>query len=562
MKRFLPLVATSLCLTSFLFSPAPVLAEDMSYEELVTKAEHYLIPDEKKIVYEGAAIILFHRAAKAAPNEGQKLEALLRAGYVEEQMKQYPSAIKSYEEAAALQNPSPLQKQRARLALSLAKFQLAKQKNLLFANETQELLPTFEKALSLEGLPVVAQIKTREAIAELHAEKSRSLPAVQQYQEILELPGLSPQQRQNYLQLALTQLGKSAASPEAQALLNKLAPQHLALLDKPNDIAQAKLRWASALLNQNNPTAALAKYGEVASDAALPTNSRTTAIGGIIGLQKEQKNYTAALATADRWPAIDPSPYGQLRRVQERAKIFEEQKKERELQAEWQAFLQLPTATPANQSIAWEAIAASLHRQFEAAPNNDALRKEEKDAYLAVWKLEGVPAKNRLEAFLSAMRTHIEAEETQAAIDALVAGLREIDGFRLIPAEKAYMRLHVNLSLVQLYRATKQYAAATAAAILAQGDSGWNDKRAGEQATVIFAEASAASDWPAARACLTALSKIWHIPHKPYFYNLANIEVKAQNWDAAKVALDEFDKLNPTPAEKKEADSLRAMLPK
>src|SRR5690606_6879392 len=104
--------------------------------------------------------------------------------------------------------------------------------------ETEELLPTFENALSVKGLPLTSQIKTREAIAEIHAEKSRSLPAVQQYQQILELPGLTPQQRQNYLQLALVQLGRAAASPQALALLGSLTPQYLALLDKPNEIAQ------------------------------------------------------------------------------------------------------------------------------------------------------------------------------------------------------------------------------------------------------------------------------------------------------------------------------------
>lgn len=561
MKRFLPLVVLPLCLTPLLFSPSPALAEDMSYEELVTKAENFLIPDEKKIVYEGAAIILFHRAAKAAPDEGKKLEALLRAGYAEELMKQFPSAIKSYEEALALQGPLPVQKQRAQLALTLAKFQIAKQKKLLFTNETQELLPTLETVLLTKELPVLSQIKAHEAIAELHAAKARSLPAVEQYRKILEMPGLSPEQRKDYLQSALAQLGKSAASPQALALLASLAPQYLALSNKPNDIAQAKLRWAGTLQSQNSLVAALAKYTEVANDTTLPLSGRTTALAAIINLHKKQKNYAAALTTADRWPTIDSSPYGQFRRTQERAKVFEEQKKEPELRTEWQTFLKLPTATPSDQRTAWEAVAVSFHREFEATPSNIALHKAEKDAYLAVWKLEGIPPKHRLEAFLGAIRTHVETKETQLAINALIAGLNEIDGFRLNPAEKAYVRLHVNLSLIQLYRASQQYAAATAAAILAQSDSGWDDKRAGEQATAIFAEAKAAGDWTAARTCLMALSKIWHVPHKVYFYNLASIEIKAQDWQAAKTALDEFDKQNPTAAEKKDADLLRAMLP-
>jgi hypothetical protein len=144
MKRFLPLIILPLCLTPLLFSPGPARAEDMSYEELVTKAENYLIPDEKKIVYEGAAIILFHRAAKAAPDEGKKLEALLRAGYVEEQMKQYPSAMKSYEEAIALQNISPIQRQRALLALSLAKFQLSNRKNFSLIKKPRNYFPVLK----------------------------------------------------------------------------------------------------------------------------------------------------------------------------------------------------------------------------------------------------------------------------------------------------------------------------------------------------------------------------------------------------------------------------------
>lgn len=566
MKRFLPLVVLPLCLTPLLFSPGPALAEDMSYEELVTKAENYLIPDEKKIVYEGAAIVLFHRAAKAAPDEGKKLEALLRAGHAEELMKQYPSAIKSYEEAVALQTPTAVQKRRAGLALAMAKFQLAKQNKTLFSQNNDELATNLESILQQGELPASTQIKAYEAIADIHIARVRYLPAARQYQKIIALPGLTPQQRQNYLQQALNQLGRSSASPEVLALINQLAPQHLALLTAPKDIVEAKTRWAQALEAQNAFPAALAKWNELVDDTTLTPLQRTNALTGVIALQRKQKNYPAALAAADRWPKLNTTSFGQYRKFYERAKTFEEQKNETRVRGEWHAFLAIPETLPADKRTAWEAIAYSYRRERQVNPNATngiALRNGERDSFMAIWRIEGVAPQYRLDPFLEGVQVEMDAEgeKKENTIRLLNDGIKEIELFKVTPEEKKYLKQGVNLALAQAYRASRQYTHATATLILAQGDSQWGDDRPGKLAIATFQEALAASDWAAARTTLLALRTVWNLTPKQYFYNLAQLEIKAKDWNAAKTALDEFDKQHPTAAEKKDADLLRAMLP-
>jgi|GEM_PF-4305518 len=566
MKRFLPLVVLPLCLTPLLFSPGPARAEDMSYEELVAKAENYLIPDEKKIVYEGAAIILFYRAARAAPDEGKKLEALLRAGYAEELMKQYPSAIKSYEEALALQTPTAVQKQRAGLALAMAKFQLAKQNKTLFSQDNDELATNLESLLERGELPALTQIKAREAVAEIHSARVRYLPAALQYQKITALPGLTPEQQQSYLQQALAQLGKSSASPEALALINQLAPRHLALFTAPKDIVEAKTRWAQALETQNAFPAALAKWNELVDDTNLTSQQRTNALSGVIALHRKQKNYPAALAAADRWPKLNTTAFGHYRKFYERAKTFEAQKDEPHVRSEWQAFLAVPETLNTDKRTAWEAIAYSYRRERQANPNATngvALRNGERDSFLAIWKIEGIAPKYRLDPFLEGVQLEMNAEGAAKTntIKLLTDGIADIETFKVNPEEKKYLKQGVNLALAQAYRASKQYTHATATLILAQGDAQWSDDRPGQLAIATFQEALAAGDWPASRTTLLALRTIWGLTPKQYFYNLAQLEIKAKDWNAAKTALDEFDKQTPSAQEKKDADLLRAMLP-
>ncbi len=561
MKGFLPLVILPLCLSTSLLISAPLMAEELPYSELIAKAENYLIPDEKKIVYEGAAIVLFHRAAKAAPDEGKKLEALLRAGYAEELMKQYPSAIESYQEAVALQSPAPVQKQRAQLALALAKYQLTKQKKLLTSAEADEIRSALEATLQPATLTAGSQRQAREAIADIYANRSGALAAVGQYQKLLALPALSTEDRRSYLALALEQLTKAPASPEALALLNSLAPQYLVLLDKPADIAQAKSRWANGLELQNASPAALAKWTEITNDATMPEAQRTSALWRIIELHRKQKNYAAALTAASRWSTLEATPKGTFWKHRERARIFQEQKDEANVRAEWKALIALPQTNPQDRGTAWTSVANSFKRERVASPGNTALFEGEKNAYLAIWKIDGVKINERADAMINAAQMEVDAKHADVAAKLLMDGVEASKAFEISAADKRDLQQILYYAIAQTHRSVKQYAQALASLILAQGNSQWNDPRPGELAVTLFQESIAAKDWSAARNNILALRTVWNLEPKKYFFNLAQMEINAQNWPAAKVALDEFDKLLPTAAEKKDADLLRAMLP-
>jgi hypothetical protein len=263
-----------------------------------------------------------------------------------------------------------------------------------------------------------------------------------------------------------------------------LAPRHLALLTAPKDIVEAKTRWAQALETQNAFPAALAKWNELVDDTSLTSQQRTNALSGVITLQRKQKNYPAALTAAERWPKLNTTAFGHYRKFYERAKTFEAQKDESHVRSEWQAYLAIPETLPADKRNAWEAIAYSYRRERQANPNatnSTALRNGERDSFLAIWKIEGIAPKYRLDPFLEGVQIEMNAEGTAKTntIKLLTDGITDIEIFKVNPGEKKNLKQGVNLALAQAYRASKQYTHATATLILAQGDSQWGDDRPG-----------------------------------------------------------------------------------
>jgi hypothetical protein len=545
-------------------TPAAAPEGELPYEELMAKAEGMLVPQgEKKIIYEGAAIVLFHRAAKVAPDDGKKLEALLRAGQTDELLKQFPSAIKAYDEALALKNISAAQKLRLNFAVANAKFQLAKNESALYSRSA-DLYTAFNVLAAQPELPSELRVKTHAALAELHASNSKFTEAAQEYQKLLALPNLSSEIRADTISRALAEIAKAGASTQALQIANTLFPQHLATKKAPQEIADAHQRWAKVLEKQNDRAGAIREWNLVANANDTDLNQRVNALMRVSTLHKELKNYPAALAAADRIDALGKSPWIQINFRSQRFAVFLAQNDEPKVRAEWQALIATPDVTPETKATSYNRIAESFKREREVLKDKSraaALLDGEKKALDAAWKTDGARVETRKTAILERAQIEADAKNWSAASTLLLDGLAVADTWKDEDTKFHYWKQNLNLALSLIFRAEKNYPKAIAALIAAQGSSYFGDNTAGQNALSLMQEAFAAKEWDASRTILLSLSKVWGLPQKTYLYNLAQVEIGAKQWDAARKALDEFDKQAPTAEEAAEAAKLRVLIP-
>jgi hypothetical protein len=548
-------------------SPAitPITGAELPYDELMKLGEEKLVPQgASKITYEGAAILFFYRASNVAPDDGKKLEALLRKAQTEEVMKQYPSAMESYRNALALKGISAGQRARAQFGLANAEYSSLKPSNQLAAR-ADSLRAVLEETVKSRELPAPQRIRALEVIADLHAVKGSYLLSAQTLQKLLALPELTADRKPAIFARAFGVLKKVPVGATVPALVNALYAQYLPLLNKPAEIADAKSDWAQALGAQKDYPNAIKLWEEVVAGDAFPLNTRAVSLRNINIAQRALKDYPKALAAADRQSSLPgATPHMQAWRAWDRAAVFLAQGSETKARIEWTTFVQLPNALAADKALAWDEVADSFTRSLKALPatatpaDKAELEKGRRSAYENAWKTEGAPAKTRVQALLDRTQLDLDVKDHKAATAVLTEALRVTTEMKGAPAETSQIKRSIYASLATVYRADKQYTLAITALIGAQK---LGDHAAGQDALALSQEAFAAKDWDATRVILLALKNVWGLPEKSYQYNIAQVEIGAQKWDDARKALAAFDAQNPTADEKKAADNLRVKIP-
>lgn len=561
----LPLLFPSIAAAQTGSIPAPKAgsiapANELPYDELMQKAEDLLKPQPPhNISFDNAAYIVFHRAARVAPDDQKKFEALMRAAATQEKVLGSPDPVKDYTQALTLKNIAPEQKLRGEFALAHARYRLLKHKSILHT-ETDAIRAGFEAALAAPNLSQESRIKAYEAIADVHVSKGNFAAAGQQYQKILALPDIAPAQRAVFVFRALTEYNKAAAAASTLAEVNRLIPQHIAAQDSATSKASARNLGAEILIKQNDLAGAVRLWTETANASELPTDRRVAALRQVGKLHRQQKNYPAAFAAADQIGALSQTSWDRFYRTEERAAVFAGQKEEPKLRAEWLTYIAGSDVRPQDKALAWLRVASSFKAQRGASADG-ALLSGEKQAYEAAWLTGGAQLETRHNALMSRTQIDVDAKNYESATALLNEAVKLVDTFKEPEHEKGALKRSIWMALAQVARADKQYVKALASLMAAQQFSAWGDREPAEATVSLYREAFSAKDWEASRVILLALQNVWGATKKQYTYSIAEVEINAQNWTAAKKALDDFDALQPTPVEKTEAGKLRAKLP-
>jgi len=539
-----------------------------NYDALLRQAELALKPTTGKPGNLKAAVGLVVQAVKVAPDDDKKYRALSRAASMSEGQNDFANAANYYETAGKLKNISGDQKALAQLNRARAQYQTQR-----LSGDTKQIADALRKnieaVLALPDASVETKIQAHNMLTELDmAQGAFGLAAGESEKILALLDANNAKAHQAYFERAFGNLKKAAPDAATLALGERLFPPYLALQTAPLQAARVKNDWAQILASQNQAVRAMALWNEVAEDAALPITARAEILRSVNRTQRVAKDFTGALATADRVGAFPKATPEMLAwRGWDRASTFSAQGDEAKMREELQLLIASPQITPGDKSVTWMEIAKSCNRQRLALPANSAaaapLLEQAKKAYEAAWSVPGVLPQHSIEALIARSQLDVDTKNYKAAADRLLAGIEASKEFRLTENEHRAVARQIYFSLAAVYVASQQRTNALTALVGAQQNSPANDVSAGQNAITLSQQAYAAKDWPAARNILSALQNVWGLPFVDFLINRAQIEVGAQNWPIAKKALNELaDQPNLSAANKKVLAELRAQLPK
>jgi len=543
----------------------PAAAGAQSYDEVMKQAEAKLQQaSDDKVAFQSEAMMLFNRAQRIAPDDAKKAEALIRKGETEVQLNAFAMAVVSFATARKLPTISNAQKARANFGYAFSRHQAAKSNNKIEGLFSQ-IFSDYEVALALAELDAPQRLQAHEALAELWLIQKRPLDAALEYEKILALPNAQNDAlKKTYLVRALAGLKNEKASPRALEAVNSLN-QKLKLLPQTDaETAQFKDAWADLLEKQNDRAGAIKFWDEIAGSPKFTLDARAKALRDIHKNQMAQKNWDAALQTADRLSTLPgvTSHYLALR-FRDRAAVFIAQQQEAKARAEWSGILGVANVLAEDKAIAWSQIAASFQRERTVAqPKADvpALLAGQKEALENAWKVEGALRRTRVIAMLDRAQLDLEANDTQAASTRLLEVLKVVEPWEDTTGEAMSIKRELYFALAAIYHSEQSYSKAIAALIIAQKFSGLGDDLAAQSAVEVSDASFFAKKWDEARVVLLALKNVWGLPERTYFLKLAHIEVGAKNWAEAKKALANFDAATPTDEQKIEAQVLRKQI--
>jgi tetratricopeptide (TPR) repeat protein len=540
---------------------------EASYSELMKKGEAALEGNGLgSVTAESAASAFFQQAARAAPDDDKKYQALVRAAEVAVQIKDFRGASELYNVARALPKITPAQKASAQFGYASSRHQDAKANNKPL-DLVVPIQAEYEAALRVPQLPARLRIQAHEAVGDLLILRGQRLAAVREYQKILALPvAKNDSVRRFYLNRIFAELQKLAPAPEAVALADNAFKQYLPLQETPEAAVAVREEFAQILVAQNQMPRAIAMWNEIADDKTLPLNARADALRKIGASQRSAGNWAEALRAADRLSTLSgvtpqSAPVLAAWRGWDRAGVFLAQGDEAKARTEWEAMIASPQISAEEKGRVWMEVAASYARAAKAKPDNAALIEAEKKAYESAWKLEGAAPAIRAQAVLNRGQIELDAKNSAAAVTLLQSAFSEVDTWKATPEASADIKREILFATAKIQRGDKNFNAAIATLVQAQAFNKKNDPKLMQTAIAISQDAFAAKQWDAVRSALAALKDNWGFSGKVYLLNMAEVDVAQEKWADAKKSLDEAAALKPTPGEQATIDRLRAKLP-
>jgi hypothetical protein len=540
---------------------------DVSYGDLMKKGETALAGNGSgSATAESAAQTFFQQAAKAAPDDDKRYQALVRAAEVALQIKDFRGASELYNTARALPKITPAQKASAQFGYASSRHQDAKANNKPL-DLVVPIQAEYEAALRVPQLPALLRVQAHEAVGDLLILRGQRLAAIREYQKILALPiAKNDSVRRFYLNRIFDELQKTAPAPEAVALADSAFKQYLALQETPEAIAVAREEFAQFLVAQKQMPRAIVAWNEIADDKNLPLPARAAALRKISASQRSAGHWTEALRAADRLSTLAGGTTQSTQtlaawRGWDRAAVFLAQGDEAKARAEWEAMIASPQISAEEKGRVWMEVAASYERAAKAKPDNAAFLEAAKRVYESAWKFEGASPATRAQAVLNQGQIELNAKNSPAAIALLQRAVNQVDAWKAQPEAAADIKREFLFALAKIQRDEKNFNAAIATLVQAQQFNNKNDPKLMQTAIAISQDAFAAKQWDAARGALEALRNNWGFSGKVYLLNIAEIDVAQQKWADVKKSLDEVVALKPTPGEQATVDRLRAQLP-
>ena len=557
-------------------APAPQTPPQPSEE----KYQKYLA-DARALQAELKTLWLQHRALQAAqtyslaiqyaPTPLQRAVAFAEGGDVLFNLAAYPGALQAFR--TALQEkalPAELKKL-ALYGIASSEYRVADNAQKLEGN-TARLRANYEAAFNA-GRYSDNQYQTAYGdLARLWDVEGKHLEAAREYARILEIPGLSIVWDM-YGRMATSHLTKlenpqPAQLADALALTDKIFTAYLPVAEKrkerdPEGFIAARMNYAQLLARFGQPSRAEKLYGELAADTAAKPAARANAMVELARVQSAQKKFDAALTSLDGLQTIGDGAFA-ARRGLARAEVFQAQNQPLKAYGEYALIAFLPTA-PADPKVdALWGMADFIARDIAAlqAKNAPAEEIEKSEAryrtYLSMaLRITDLPVRRRYDTLLKLAARETEQGKHEAARAWLQRGMTSFGG-----KDDVWFIYNLQRQMAESYRQSNDFAKALESLQQAQS---WDDRlkygSVREDAVALWRDALTAKDFPAARASANALQTSWKSARKSVLPFLVETEIAAGDGAAARTALDEWEKLPLSAAEKATAAAWRGKLP-
>ena len=547
----------------------PTVEAAPTYEQIMLSARALLrsarsaqslnSPDAARIHTTNAAFA-FQRAAKVAPDDDKKRDALAQAGDHFSKSFLYESAAAVYEEALKIASLST--GQRAELLLLRAHaYNLVRPSDKRDAAERKRLRTWFLEAAEAPATDADDRRIAREQIASLWIEDRNLLNALLEYEATSQIADLDNFWASGVLQRAFqaaTDWKDKKPAPEVVAVLERIAPRLLASqLASEKDAAKLvdlQINYADLLRKYGAPAKSYAVLDKMANDAKLSLWQRARAVTEIATQRVADKQPDLAIKAWDRaqtWPKPPAGKTGyEYQRAISVASVYEATGDETKVRATLATLLAMPELSDIEKTLPHYHIGLSHVRDIRklqtsstrsAAPTLAKIASHEAEAKKAFQTVaDNQKALSDMRFNAATQHAYLESSnkrypQARAVLQKLADDFKIADRL-LIGVRDDHYVMPLMKNVAQIYFAEKLYGDAASSLASVAPFSG-TDVEATEMLLELWQTALKEKSWDEARQTLEVMRTL-KLDNNEYLLAKLELEIGAQGWPAAVTVMD------------------------
>lgn len=511
----------------------------------------------------------FSRAVELAATDAQRFEALDNAGQAYAKSGPQDKAYAAFKRAREV--PGLATADLARVTYEAAVAYNAHD-SLRPAAEKQpaEVLAEYDRVLKLPGVPDEYRLLTHKKLATFHMLAKRPLETALQYEHIAQLDKKAPDLALDSAQYYAEQL---PPSPTTVALIERLY-RHRLTTGKSADTANPqqatswrrhyRMKWAAALQKQQAHGRAVQEWENLLADPQATATERLEVLQQLAEHHTAQNALPLAVASYARALALPVGTYfsrGKLRRS--KAQLHLKQGEYAAARAEFELGAAEAEAKPDDKSEAFWQMGRITMEQAKGATgaSQTDLRSTALGQFEAALTVPGQTPAALYSAILQRVQYEVDLGRPGEARAQLARG------HELLKSSPPTYRRGLNLAEARVHRLEKNYQAAMDALSRASAtQTNWGatvyqpDRPTQDLAMAVFQDTLQHREWEAGRQVVEHLVKWGLLPNTRKLL-LAQVEISAANYAAARPLLEELGKASLFGQDKTNYEALKKLLP-